>query len=272
MGAPGPGCTDRPLKLLMFAPRLRLRRKKRRTVSGTSRARRCAHDQDDAQGIAAMIGHGAPSINDASGVRTKAAPGGQERLKSGMSEGGIDAGEPGEREPPRRLMRATVAAEPRAVVRSTLPKARAEVSALWGHWCTAECGAWCTAKPAPAMREVRWLLSGTVTGVSARRVRLSGKRSAQGAQRPEARGIPARRVETAQRARQGSPVAKRRAQTLRTHHHLRHRHHRQHQHHRSPSSDFSVELPRFGGRLRAVAPSTGVNDSRWKEISLGDRS
>ena len=41
-----------------------------------------------------------------------------------------------------------------------------------------------------------------------------GKRSAQGAQRPEARGIPARRDETAQRARQGSPVAKRRAQPL----------------------------------------------------------
>ena len=41
-----------------------------------------------------------------------------------------------------------------------------------------------------------------------------GKQRAQGAQRPEARGIPARRVETAQRARQGSPVAKRRAQSL----------------------------------------------------------
>ena len=30
-------------------------------------------------------------------------------------------------------------------------------------------------------------------------------------------------------------------------------------------------LPRFGGRLRAVATGTGVNDSRWNEISLGDR-
>jgi len=37
------------------------------------------------------------------------------------------------------------------------------------------------------------------------------KRSAERAQRTEARGIPARRAETAQRARQGSPVAKRRA-------------------------------------------------------------
>ena len=40
-----------------------------------------------------------------------------------------------------------------------------------------------------------------------------GKRSAQRAKRAEARGIPARRAETAQRARQGSPVAKRRAQS-----------------------------------------------------------
>ena len=61
-----------------------------------------------------------------------------------------------------------------------------------------------------------------------------GKRSAQRPKGAEARGIPARRGETAQRARQGSPVAKRRAQTHRMAHrtgiHLRHRHqhHRQH--------------------------------------------
>ena len=45
------------------------------------------------------------------------------------SEGGIDAGEPGGGEPPRRLMRAAVRTEPQAVVRSTLPEAAAEVSA-----------------------------------------------------------------------------------------------------------------------------------------------
>ena len=32
-----------------------------------------------------------------------------------------------------------------------------------------------------------------------------------------------------------------------------------------------VGLPRFGGRLRAVTTGTGVNDSRWNEVSLGDR-
>ena len=33
----------------------------------------------------------------------------------------------------------------------------------------------------------------------------------------------------------------------------------------------AVGLPRFGGRLRAVTTGTGVNDSRWHEVSLGDR-
>ena len=41
-----------------------------------------------------------------------------------MSEGGIDAGEAGGGEPPRRLMRAAVRTEPQAVVRSTLPEGR----------------------------------------------------------------------------------------------------------------------------------------------------
>jgi len=45
----------------------------------------------------------AQCINDALGVRTKAAPGGPGRPASGMSEGGIDAGEAGGGEPPRRL-------------------------------------------------------------------------------------------------------------------------------------------------------------------------
>ena len=45
----------------------------------------------------------APCITDASGVRTKAAPGGQDGQSSGKSDGGIDAGEAGGREPPRRV-------------------------------------------------------------------------------------------------------------------------------------------------------------------------
>ena len=52
----------------------------------------------------------------------------------------------------------------------------------------------------------------TVPGTAARRIRLEGKRSTQRAERAKARGIPARRGETAQRARQGCPAAKRRAQ------------------------------------------------------------
>ncbi len=71
--------------------------------------------------------------------------------------------------------------------------------------------------------------AGSATAVSAASRR--GKRSAQRPKGAEARGIPARRAETAQRARQGSPVAKRRAQT---HCRVRHtvHHHRYHHGHR----------------------------------------
>ena len=80
------------------------------------------------------------------------------------------------------------------------------------------------------------------SGSGGERSEPPGKRSAQRPKGAEARGIPARRAETAQRARQGSPVAKRRAQTHRPAHrpviHHRHRrrhrppHYRQHCHHR----------------------------------------
>ncbi len=72
----------------------------------------------------------ADCINDASGVEPKAAPGGQDGQICGMSDGGIDAGEAGGREPPRRLSGGRCGRSRRAVVRSTLPEARAEVSAL----------------------------------------------------------------------------------------------------------------------------------------------
>ena len=58
-----------------------------------------------------------------------------------------------------------------------------------------------------------------------------GKRSAQRPKGAEARGIPARRGETAQRARQGSPVAKRRAQPHRMAHRTGIRPRHRHQHH-----------------------------------------
>ena len=76
-------------------------------------------------------------IIDASGVEPKAAPGGQDGRIRGMSDGGIDAGEPGGGEPPRRLSGGRCVPEPRAVpgtgpgqaVRSTLPEAEAVLSA-----------------------------------------------------------------------------------------------------------------------------------------------
>jgi len=43
-------------------------------ISGTPGARRSADDQGEAQRIAGKVSHGATGINDASGVRTKAAP------------------------------------------------------------------------------------------------------------------------------------------------------------------------------------------------------
>ena len=49
------------------------------TFSGMSNPRSRAHDHGEAQSIAAMIGDAAPCINDASGVKPKAAPGGPER-------------------------------------------------------------------------------------------------------------------------------------------------------------------------------------------------
>ena len=45
----------------------------------------------------------ATGIIDAWGVRPKAAPGGRDGRICGIHDGGIDAGEPGGGEPPRRL-------------------------------------------------------------------------------------------------------------------------------------------------------------------------
>ena len=50
-----------------------------------------------------MDSHGAKGITDASGVRTKAAPAIRDGRKRSISEGGIDAGETGGSEPPRRV-------------------------------------------------------------------------------------------------------------------------------------------------------------------------
>ena len=135
----------------------------------------------------------------------------------------------------------TVRPEPQAVVGSTLPEARAEVSALVRtrlHGAVRSEVRACSAG-APARGErgggpnefVERCAGGGGPARGGERSEPPGKRSAQRPKGAEARGIPARRGETAQRARQGSPVAKRRAQLHRMAHrtgiHPRHRH----QHH-----------------------------------------
>ena len=139
-----------------------------------------------------------------------------------------------------------------------------------GQWCMAQCGARCTAKPTPAThgapgRQAEALPAAGAAGQGERGEHCDehgaqrrreehtaverpmpsmmtttvADRQRRRAQRPkgaEARGIPARRAETAQRARQGSPVAKRRAQihlTVRhTGQHLRRQRNDQHRQHR----------------------------------------
>ena len=137
--------------------------------------------------------------------------------------------------------------EPRAVVRSTLPEAMPAAGAAG----QGERGEVCDERCAKRRREenaavVTPIPSNAATTVADRHSAVSvseppGKRSAQRPKGAEARGIPARRVETAQRARQGSPVAKRRAQPHRMvtrhrihirHHRLHHRLHRRQQHRR----------------------------------------
>ena len=76
-----------------------------------------------------MDAHGTSLQPAAWGVRTKAAPGGRDGLIGSIKVRGIDAGERGGWEPPRRLMRRAVRPEPQAVVRSTLPEAGALVPA-----------------------------------------------------------------------------------------------------------------------------------------------
>ena len=188
------------------------------TLSGTPGARRDTHERDETQAIAGKDSHGAGCINDASGVKPKAAPGGQDGRICGMSDGGIDAGEPGGLEPPRRLSGGRCGRSRRqpceARCRRRRRKRPHECPHLCGHQCRARCAARCTAKPAPARHGVQRLpkprrspqpaqparasearsatsaarsagarrtkrMSGAVSGTSARRVGLSGKRSAQ---------------------------------------------------------------------------------------------
>ncbi len=104
-------------------------------------------------------------IIDASGVEPKAAPGGQDGRIRGMSDGGIDAGEPGGGEPPRRLSGGRCGRS-RGQSCAARCRRRRRCGAKCGrapqerpHECGGHCARWCAsrcaAKPAPGDAPVR---------------------------------------------------------------------------------------------------------------------
>ena len=86
-------------------------------------------------------------IRDASGVEPKAAPGGQDGQICGMSDGGIDAGEAGGREPPRRLSGGRCCRSRGQSCAARCRRRRRWCSHWCGHYCTARCGAKCGRVP-----------------------------------------------------------------------------------------------------------------------------
>ncbi len=114
-------------------------------------------------------------------------------------------------------------------------------------------------------------VAATVTGGSGgERSEPPGKRSAQRPKGAEARGIPARRGETAKRARQGSPVAKRRAQTHHTDKreriHVRHHQewrHRQHRLHRRVPDMLRKKSGGAGAERGAAGVARREGEPRW---------
>ena len=89
----------------------------------------------------------ATSISDAWGVRTKAAPGGQDSQSSGKSDGGIDAGEAGGGEPPRRLSGGRCGRGRRQSCAARWRRRGRRCSQSCGHQCPARCGAKCGRAP-----------------------------------------------------------------------------------------------------------------------------
>ena len=152
----------------------------------------------------------AASIEDASGVRPKAAPGGRDGQACCIKVREIVAGERGSSEPPRRLSGRKCRGYCGRLCGARRGKRRRWCPHWCGHRCAAECASRCTAQPAPARHEVRRALSVTVSWSAARPVRVSGKRSAQRPKGAEARGIAEeigakRRLERKARPRSGSP-------------------------------------------------------------------
>ena len=94
-----------------------------------------------------MAAHGTASIIDAWGVEPKAAPGGQDGQICGMSDGGIDAGEPGGGEPPRRLSGGRCGRSRRQSCAARCRRRGRKCPHWCGHDCTARCGAKCGRAP-----------------------------------------------------------------------------------------------------------------------------
>jgi len=115
-------------------------------------------------------------IDDASGVRTKAAPGGPGRPTCGMSDGGIDAGEAGGVKPPRRVSGGRCGRSRRQSCAARCRRRRRSGPHWCGHDCPARCGAKCGRVHA---------------GTPAR------------AETPAARGVPPRRAEARPAAGEG---------------------------------------------------------------------
>ena len=91
-----------------------------------------------------------PCINDASGVRPKAAPGGRDGRIGSIEVRGIDAGEPGGGEPPRRVSGGRCARSRRQSCAARCRRRRRRRPHRCGRDCAARCGARCAKRSAGA--------------------------------------------------------------------------------------------------------------------------
>ena len=123
-------------------------------LPGTTGTRRPRHDHGVAQAIAGKGSHGAPRINDASGVRPKAAPGGRDSRIGSIEVREIGAGDLRRSEPPRRLSGGRCGRSRRQSCAARCRRRRRCCPHRCGQSCTAQCGGRCPAKPATATHGV----------------------------------------------------------------------------------------------------------------------
>ena len=113
--------------------------------------------------------HGGASINDAWGVRPKAAPGGRDGQAWRIEVRGIDAGEPGGGEPPRRVSGGRCARSRRQSCAARCRRLGRRCPHWCGHDCTARCGAKCGSAPQERAHERRHRCAGWCTAQCASR-------------------------------------------------------------------------------------------------------